>query len=52
MHDKSESIQEVSSELLIKTYWTALQFGLDQGFIEMLNEELVRRGIDINNESE
>lgn len=52
MHDKRDSIQEVSSELLIETYRTALQFGLDHGFIEMLKEELSRRGIDIKPETE
>ncbi|WP_082311167.1 sporulation histidine kinase inhibitor Sda [Paenibacillus sp. FJAT-27812] len=52
MNDKRDSMQEVSSELLCETYWTALQLGLDQGFVEMLKAELARRGIDINNESE
>lgn len=52
MHDKRDSITEVSSELLTKTYWTALQLGLDQGFIEMIKAELARRGININHESE
>lgn len=52
MQDKRESTQEVRSELLIETYWTALQLGLDQGFIEMLRAELAQRGIVINHESE
>ncbi|MDQ0059460.1 sporulation histidine kinase inhibitor Sda [Paenibacillus harenae] len=52
MNDKRDSMQEVSSELLIETYWTALQLGLDQGFIEMLKTELAQRGINIKPETE
>jgi hypothetical protein len=47
MQDRRDSIQEVSSELLTETHWTALQLGLDQGFIEILKAEIQRRGLQL-----
>ncbi|MFD5021078.1 sporulation histidine kinase inhibitor Sda [Paenibacillus sp. NPDC058367] len=44
---ENESMLEVSTELLIQSYWNALYLGLDKNFVEMLVCELLRRGIVI-----
>ena len=52
MQNKQSGMQEISNELLLETYWTAVKLGLDQGFIEILKAELARRGIHVIAESE
>ncbi|WP_081954156.1 sporulation histidine kinase inhibitor Sda [Paenibacillus sp. FSL R5-0345] len=48
----SEGIEEVSTELLISAYWKATQLELDLNFIQMIADELLHRGIQINSETE
>ncbi|CAM3830879.1 sporulation histidine kinase inhibitor Sda [Paenibacillus lactis] len=52
MQDNHEMFQEVSNELLLEMYWSALDLGLDQGFIEILTTELAYRGIHVISGSE
>lgn len=47
MSRENNSMPEVSTELLIQSYWNALYLGLDKDFVEMLACELLRRGVVI-----
>lgn len=49
---ESAGTEKVSTELLISAYWNALQLGLDVIFVRMIADELLRRGIQINSETE
>lgn len=49
---ESAGTEKVSTELLISAYWNALQLGLDVNFVRMIADELLRRGIQINSETE
>lgn len=52
MNNNQEFDQEVSNCFLLEMYWTALNLGLDQEFIEILKTELARRGIHVIGGSE
>lgn len=38
----------ISNQLLVEVYTKAILLELDQDFIDMLKEEITRRGININ----
>jgi len=52
MQNNQKPENEMSDELLLESYRFATSFTLDKEFIELLYQELVRRGIHINSESE
>ncbi len=52
MQNAKKPENEMSDELLLGTYELALKYNLDKEFIELLKQELDRRGIHINSESE
>ncbi len=45
--DKMSALQSLHESYLIECYTEALKFDLDEEFIELLEEELGRRNIDI-----
>lgn len=49
---ESAGAEKVNTELLISAHWNALQFGLNVNFVRMIADELLRRGIQINSETE
>ncbi|OUS74859.1 hypothetical protein B1748_19955 [Paenibacillus sp. MY03] len=52
MQNNQKPVNEMSDELLLGAYELAHKLSLDKEFIELLKQELIRRGIHINSESE
>lgn len=49
---ESNEMVEVTTELLISAYSKALHLRLDMNFVQIIADELLRRGIQINSEKE